>query len=98
MTPNSHKEERMNVRQFAEGLIQYLRGVMGGGDEPVEARFAAERASVEAEKEALRARQIEQQVGDPERRGLLRGAGPADGLERAMMQFSFTNVIHVCGQ
>src|SRR5258706_411473 len=82
LTPNTHKEERMNVRQFAEGLIQYLRGVMVGGDEPGEARFAAERASIEAEKEALRGRQIDQQIGDLKRHGLLRGTDAADGLAR----------------
>src|SRR5437870_13417486 len=88
----------MNVRQFAEGLIQYLRGVMGGGDEPVEARFAAERASIEAEREALRTRQIDQQIGDLKRHGLLRGTDAAEGLARAILQFSLTNVIQFGGE
>ncbi len=111
------KEERRlsSVRQFAEGLIAHLRGVIGSGEEaadgdgsagqaaeavrsveeailPVE-QFAAERAALERERLELQARQVEQQVADLKRQGLLRGTEKAEGLARAILQFCVTNVV-----
>lgn len=106
----TEREEGMSsVRQFAEGLIAHLRGVIGSGEEvadgdgsagqraaeglqPVE-QFAEERAALERERLELQARQVEQQVADLKRQGLLRGTEKAEELAKAILQFCVTNVV-----
>ena len=104
------KEERRlsSVRQFAEGLIAHLRGVIGSGEEAVEGgqdseraaetlqpieQFAEERAALERGRSDLQARQVEQQVADLKRQGLLRGTEKAEALAKAILQFCVTNVV-----
>jgi len=80
------------VRQFAEGLIQHIRTALGAGDSE-EARFAAGWRELEA----LRARQVDQEVEGLKRRGLLRATEEAQDLARALLGFGLTNVTHFGG-
>jgi hypothetical protein len=98
--PITYKEETMtSVRQFAEGLMQYIRGALGGGEEtPETERLAAERAQLAAEREAVRARKVEQQIAEFKRQGRLRATDRAEGLARAILLFEETNVVPFGGE
>src|SRR5207244_1316331 len=96
------QEDRMtNVRQFAEGLIQYLRGVVGAGEPGTgpygesadTARIASEREALQAERESVRAEKIEQQIQRFKNQGLLRATEDAESIARAILGVSVTSVV-----
>lgn len=86
------RETMTSVRQFAEGLIAYLRGFLGGeeGKEPGEAagesvEFAQERERMTQELAAFRAERVEQQLAEWKRQGWLRATERAEQLARALL-------------
>lgn len=83
-----------SVRQFAEGLMQYVRGAVG--NEPLEpAQFAGdqEQAHLRAEREALALERAEREIEELKRRGLLRATGQVESLASALLRFGVTNVV-----
>ncbi|HXG24501.1 MAG TPA: hypothetical protein VNJ09_08115 [Chthonomonadales bacterium] len=94
------QEERKmtSIRQFAEGLIQYLRGVIGSGaDRFEEAGLAEERTRLAAERRAFQEREVEQQIIELKQRGLLRATEAAEGMARSILRFGMTNVVQFGG-
>lgn len=69
------------VRQLAEGLIGYLKGV--AQDEPTE--FAEERARLQQEKDRLAQERIGQQIGQWKREGKLRATETTEQLATALL-------------
>lgn len=99
-TDDLFQEERKmtSIRQFAEELIQYLRGVIGSGADMSEgAGFAEERARLAAERRALQEREVEQQIVELKRRGLLRATEAAEGMARSILRCGLTNVVQFGG-
>ena len=75
------EEDKMTVRQFAEGLMAYLRGFTGGEVATGSAAtvdFAVERAKLEAER-------TDRQVLDWKREGKLRATERAESLARTLL-------------
>ena len=75
----AEEEGMTGVRQFADGVIQYIRGAMGAGEassEPEE--LAAARQTLEGER-------AEQRLGELKRRGLMRATPEAEDLARAIL-------------
>jgi hypothetical protein len=91
---DSMREDRQmsSVRQFGEGLIQYIRGVMGG-TESDSARFAQEREALEAERESIRDQRVEAEIGELKRQGLLRATESAEGMAREILKAGLASVV-----
>ncbi len=92
------KEDRQlsSVRQFAEGLIQYIRGAAGGsdsGDSADSVKLAQERAALEVERESIRNQRVETEVGELKRLGLLKATESAEGMARAILKTGFASVV-----
>ncbi|HZO90533.1 MAG TPA: hypothetical protein VFB38_19555 [Chthonomonadaceae bacterium] len=79
------------VRQFAEGLMVYLRGFLGGeegkeADRAGEAaRFALEREQMAEERARFRVERVEQQIREWKRQGCLRATERAERLARTLL-------------
>ena len=84
-----------SVRQFAEGLIQYIRGATGSSDsaESDSVKFAQERAALEVERESIRSQRVETEVAELKRLGLLRATESAEGMARAILKTGFSSVV-----
>jgi len=76
---------QMTVRQLADSLIQYLRGVISTQDEGQSARFAAERNELEKARVLLLHQRAEQQIRDLKQQGLIRAGGEAERLATALL-------------
>jgi hypothetical protein len=76
-------ERRSGVRQFAEGMMQYLRSFLSVG---------------ESEREALTEQQVEQQMQAFKRGGLLRAAPRAEEIARTILRFGQGNTMLFSGQ
>ncbi len=82
-----------SVRQFAEGLMAYLRGVAGSGEESGDAlnpgsavsEFAAEREHLARERAAMRAERADQRILEWKRQGRLRASEPVETLARTLL-------------
>jgi hypothetical protein len=83
-------ERRASVRQFAEGLMQYLRGFLHAGE--------AERQRLEWEREALTEQQTELQIQAFKQGGLLRAAPRAEEIARTMLRFGQGSSVLFGGQ
>ena len=70
-----------SVKQLAEGLIGYLRGV--SSEEPQS--FAAERAALDAERTQLRTDWADRQITEWKRQGKIRGSERAAELARTLL-------------
>ena len=75
------RETMSSVKQLAEGLIGYLRGVTN--EEPQS--FAAERAALDAERAQLRIEWADRQITEWKRQGKIRGSERAAELARTLL-------------
>ncbi len=88
------RESMGSVRQFAEGLMAYLRGVTDREPADIESSettlFAEE---MRKERDSLRAERARQQVWDWKRRGWLRGSQRAEELAQTLLSGGEANVV-----
>jgi hypothetical protein len=100
-TGDGTEEEKMvSVRQFADGLMQYMRGVLGPDSpqpEQFSRDFAAERAQLDAEREALATERAERRIESLKRRGLIRATPEVEAIASALLRFGVTNVVQFSG-
>ncbi len=93
------KEPMGSVRQFAEGLIAYLRGVTDREPTDMEssetALFAEE---MRKEREVLRGERAKQQLWDWKRRGWLRGTHRVEELAQTLLSTGEANVVKFGGE
>jgi hypothetical protein len=91
---DSGKEDRgmSSVRQFGEGLIQYIRGVMGG-TESDSSRFAQEREALAAERESIRNQRVDSEIAELKRLGLLKATESAEGMAREILKAGLGSVV-----
>lgn len=75
----------VTVRQLADSLIQYLRGVASSQDDARPERFASERSELEKERADLLRQRARQQVQELKQRGLIRAGGDAEHLAAALL-------------
>lgn len=91
--------DMVSVRQFADGLMQYVRGVLGGeaGDSAASEQFSqgssAERAQIKADREALAKERAEHEIETLKRKGLLRATAEVHSMACLLLQFGVTNVV-----
>jgi len=92
------KERKMvSVRQFADGLMHYVRGVLGAETEEFSAGSGV-LAQVQAEREALADERAQMDVDALKRRGLLRATPAAEEMARSFLKFGVTNVVQFSGE
>ena len=84
-----------NVRQFAEGLIGYLKGVIR--EEPV-VDFAEERAAIVSEREAIAKERTVQQIGQWKREGKLRATEMVEQIAGILLGVGGGNVVAFDGE
>ena len=89
------QEMMTSVKQLAEGLIGYLRGVTG---EEITQTFAAERQELEAERARLREERVGQQVLEWKRQGRLRATEKAETLARTLLLHGDSSVVAFDGK
>ncbi len=77
-----------SVRQFAEGLIGYLRGVTAheGEISPAEITMSEERAAIDNARRALQGERVEQQILAFKQQGLIRAGNQAESAARAILE------------
>jgi len=90
------EEEKVmgSARQFAEGLIGYLRGVIR--DEPID--FAEERAAMTAEREEIAKERTLQQIGQWKREGKLRATETVEKIAGILLGVGGGNVVAFDGE
>jgi hypothetical protein len=95
--PGRTEEKEMgSVRQFAEGLMQYIRGVVGS-EAAESGQFSQtagqEQEQLRLEREALALERAEREIEDLKRRGLLRATEQVEALASTLLRFGVTNVV-----
>lgn len=91
---HSVKERKMvSVRQFAEGLMHYVRGVLGGEPEEFSASGAGDLARLQAERDALATERARGEVEALKRRGLLRASPEAEEMACSLLRVGGASVV-----
>ncbi len=88
------RETMSSVKQLAEGLMGYLRGV--SGEEPL--NFAEERAALDAERAKLRTEWADRQIVEWKRQGKIRGSERAAELARTLLMQDEASVVTFDGK
>ena len=88
------RDTMSSVKQLAEGLIGYLRGV--SSEEPQS--FAVERAALDAERAQLRTEWADRQIMEWKRQGKIRGSEKAAELARTLLTQDDSSVVAFDGK
>ncbi|MGC8668560.1 MAG: hypothetical protein ACP5VE_10655 [Chthonomonadales bacterium] len=84
--PAGEKEvPAVTVRQLADSLVQYLRGVASTQEDARPEQFASERAELEKERAQLLHERAQHQIRELKQRGLIRAGGNAELLAAALL-------------
>jgi hypothetical protein len=92
----TEEADMVSVRQFADGLMQYVRGVLGG-ESPDSEMFSrdltGERAQIAADRESLAKERAEHEIESLKRKGLIRATNDVESMAGSLLRFGVTNVV-----
>jgi hypothetical protein len=86
----------LGVRQFADGVVQYIRSALGSAGEGE--ALASEREEVRRQREELEAARVEGDLERLKRRGLLRASESTQEMARAILRFGSASVVRFSGE
>ena len=84
------------VRQFAEGLMQYLRGFVGNGE--TEVSVAAQFQELRNERDRLQEERVSDRLREWKREGRLHGSPEAESLARALLLSGDASLVNFDGK
>ncbi len=95
-TETEEERDMVSVRQFADGLMLYVRSMLGaeaGNTEEFSRALSAERTQLSTERDMLQSERVGQKIEEMKRRGLIRATDETQELAKSLLLFGVTNVV-----